>query len=87
MLCFKVYWQLTIGEDTPENRIAFMNLFYWIKYDKIQNSRFTFRATYKNNEKKPIHFNLHYSVWNKASAYWNCLNKWLQTFYCFKCAW
>ena len=35
MLCFKVYWQLTIGEDTPETSLVFMNLFYWIKYDEI----------------------------------------------------
>ena len=28
MLCFKVYRQLTIGEDTPETNPIFMNLFY-----------------------------------------------------------
>ena len=28
ILCFKVYWQLTIAEDTPETSLAFMNLFY-----------------------------------------------------------
>ena len=30
MLCFKVYGQLTMGEDTPET-IVFTNLFYWNK--------------------------------------------------------
>ena len=35
MLWSKVYWQLTIGEDTPENSLVFMKLFYWIKYDEI----------------------------------------------------
>ena len=35
MLFFKVYWQLAIGEDTPETSLVFMNLFYWIKYDEI----------------------------------------------------
>ena len=27
MLCFKVYWQLIKGEDTPETSLTFMNLF------------------------------------------------------------
>ena len=35
MLCFKVYWQLTMGEDTPKTSLVFMNLFYWIKYYEI----------------------------------------------------
>ena len=35
MLCFKVYWQLTIGEDTPESSLVITNLFYGIKYDQI----------------------------------------------------
>ena len=35
MLCFKVYCQLTIGEDTLETSLVFMKLFYGIKYDEI----------------------------------------------------
>ena len=35
MLCFKLYWKLAIGEDTPETSLLFMKLFYWIKYDEI----------------------------------------------------
>ena len=35
MLCFKVYWQQTIGEDTPETSLVSMKLFYWLKYDEI----------------------------------------------------
>ena len=31
MLCFKVYWQLMIGEDTPEMNFVFMDLFLWNK--------------------------------------------------------
>ena len=31
MLCFKVYWELAIGEDTPKTGLAFMNLFDWNK--------------------------------------------------------
>ena len=35
MLCFKIYWQLMIGEDTSETSLVFMNLFYETKYDEI----------------------------------------------------
>ena len=31
ILCFKVYSQLTIGEDTAGTSLVFMNLFYWNK--------------------------------------------------------
>ena len=31
MLCFKVYWQLMIGEDTPEANLVFIYLFLWNK--------------------------------------------------------
>ena len=27
MLCFKVYWQLTIGEDTPETSLVLLIYF------------------------------------------------------------
>ena len=36
MWWFKVYWQLTIGEDTPETSHVFMNLFYWINMMKFK---------------------------------------------------
>ena len=32
---FKVFWLLTIGDDTLETSPVFMNLIYWIKYDEI----------------------------------------------------
>ena len=31
MLCFKVYWQLMIGEDTAEANLVFIYLFLWNK--------------------------------------------------------
>ena len=31
MSCFQVYWQLMIGEDTPEMNFVFMDLFLWNK--------------------------------------------------------
>ena len=33
MLCLKVYWQLVLGEDTPETSLVLMKLFYWTKYE------------------------------------------------------
>ena len=44
MLYFKVYWQLTIGEDTSETSLVFTNLFYWIEYDEICHRPFMFKA-------------------------------------------
>ena len=43
MLCFKAYWWLTIGDDTPETSLVSMNLFYWIKYDEILRKGFMFK--------------------------------------------
>ena len=49
MLCFNVYWQLTIGEDTPETSLVFMNLFYGVKYDENWDSGFKCKANYMFN--------------------------------------
>ena len=46
MLCSKIYWKPTIGEDAPGTSLPLMILFYWIKYDEIWNSRFMFKASY-----------------------------------------
>ena len=35
MLCSKIYWKPTIGEEAPETSLPLMILFYWIKYDEI----------------------------------------------------
>ena len=43
-LHFKVYWQLTIGEDTSETSPVLTNLFYWIEYDEIWDRCFMFKA-------------------------------------------
>ena len=37
MLYRKVHWQLTIGKDTPETSLVFMNLFYGKKNDYSWN--------------------------------------------------
>ena len=65
MLCFKVYWELTIGEDTPETSLVFMNLFYWIKYNEMKNSRFMFKTTF-TCAYLFLRFPFHFLLWQQV---------------------